>query len=256
MTRVTSPPASSGVRRQCLYCAAREHSPCGGVRDLRQLQALDGAHNLPRRIEDGTTLVAEGETTPSVYTVLHGWIALLDLLADGRRVILHFALPGDVIPLELLGPRSARSAVAIGEATVCSFSHARHQRLLVEDPQYAKRYHAAVARELHFAYDHFAEVVVSGAAERVLRLLWELGVRTLRRRPASGERVRAPLTQVQIGLATGLTAVHVSRTLRQLREQGLLEFSGHAVAFLDAAGVERLAGVSEDTLAMWRGAEA
>lgn len=242
---------SVGLRRHCLYCTARERSPCGGMRDSRSLEELDAAHNLPRRILSGTALVTLGDTAPGAYTVLDGWIALADTMADGRMVILQFALPGDVIPLEQQGIRSTRSAIAVGDAMVCGFSRARHKRLLTEDRQYAERYHAVVARELHYAYDHFADAVLSGAAERVLKLIWELGVRSLRRRPTAEDRISAPLTQIQIGMATGLTAVHVSRTLRQLREQRLLTLNGHVITILDPAAVERLAGVSEDTMAMW-----
>lgn len=239
------------VRRRCLYCPARGRAPCGGVSDLGSLQSLDLAHNLPRRVSAGAMIVAPGETAASAYTVLNGWIALTDTLRDGRMVILHFALPGDVIPLELLGEGSGRAAVAVGEATVCSFTPARHQRLRADYPLYEARYREAVARELRLAYDHFADVALANAAERVAKLLWELAVRSLRRRPAAGERIAAPLSQVQIGLSTGLTAVHVSRTLKQLRDQGLIALDHHTITVLDPRAVERFAGVSEETMAMW-----
>lgn len=251
MTASLAPRAKAVAHRQCQYCTARAHSPCGGLRDPQSLESLDAAHNLPRRVASGDAIIAEGDATSSTYTILNGWIAVVDTLANGATVILHFALPGDVVPLELHGERSTRSAIAVGDAIVCSFGRVRHQRLLREDALYSERYQAAIARELHFAYDHFVDVVLSSAAERVLKLLWELAVRSLRRRPTATERIPAPLTQIQIGLATGLTAVHVSRTLRQLREQGLIELSGHAITILDPVAVESLAGVSEDTMAMW-----
>lgn len=244
-------PSPAAIRLPCLYCSVRDRSPCGGLRDLRSLERLDQAHTLPRRIASGKAILTEGQAAASTFTVLNGWIALADTLADGRMVILHFALPGDIIPLELQGEGSTRSAFAVGDATVCSFSRAQLQRLRREDPQYAERYLSAVARELHFAYGHFAEVALSSATERVARLLWELGVRSLRRRPTPDDHIPAPLTQIQIGLATGLTAVHVSRTLRQLREEGLIAFAGHAITILDPPAVERLAGVSKETMAMW-----
>jgi CRP-like cAMP-binding protein len=206
---------------------------------------------LPRRVDPGATIVAPGERAASTYTVLSGWIALTDTLQDGRMVIHHFALPGDVIPLELLGERSTRGAVAVGEATVCSFTRARHQRLRREDDLYDERYQAAVARELHYAFEHFTDVALASAAERVAKLLWELSVRSLRRRPAAGDRIAAPLSQIQIGLTTGLTAVHVSRTLKQLRAQGLVALEDHAIAVLDPRGVERFTGVSEEIMGMW-----
>jgi CRP/FNR family transcriptional regulator len=240
-----------GVRRQCRYCSVRARAPCGGLRDTNSLERLDLAHTLPRRVAPGATVVAPGERAASTYTVLNGWVALTDTLKDGQMVIHHFALPGDVIPLELLGDQSTRSAVAVGEATVCAFTPASHQRLRREDGLYDARYQAAIARELHYAYDHFADIALASAAERVAKLLWGLAVRSLHRRPLASDLIPAPLNQIQIGLATGLTAVHVSRTLKQLREQDLIAFEDHTIAIHDPHAVERLTGVSEDLMDMW-----
>jgi len=246
-------PAPGAGRIQCLYCNARGRAPCGGLRDIGDLEELDAAHNLPRRFPAGAELPIARDSAIGAYTILSGWVALADTLADGRMVIFRFALPGDVIPLEFQTDRTTRAAIAVGDVIICSFSRARHARLLREDPLYAERYHSAVAHELHLAYDHFVNAVVASATERVLDLLWELSVRSLRRRPTAEDRIPAPLTQIQIGLATGLTAVHVSRTLRALREQGLARLANRTIAILDPPAVERLCRTPEEAMAMWMG---
>ena len=61
--------------------------------------------------------------------------------------------------------------------------------------------------------------------ERVARILWGLATRICA--PAAvgpGVGLRAPLTQRLIADATGLTAIHVNRVIRRLREQGIVEF--------------------------------
>jgi CRP/FNR family transcriptional regulator len=235
----------------CRHCVARGRSPCGVSRLLGELRPGVTGHAVPRRIPSGTDIFRQGEAVAGAYTVLSGWVALCDTLPDGRSVILHFCLPGDVLPVELQGAQSARSASTVGDATVCSLSLAQHKRLLQTDRVYQDYYQAAVGRELHLAYDHFAEVVLASASERVASLLWELAVRSLRRAPLAGDRIQAPLSQIQIGLATGLTPVHVSRTLRRLREAGLIAFGDQTITVLDPSALRRQVPVSAETMSMW-----
>lgn len=244
----------TAVPSRCGNCAIRGYSPCGGLRDLHSLDRLDRSQAASRFVASGSAVFGQGDAATSSFTVLTGWIALSDTLADGRTVILHFALPGDVVPLEFIGDRSSRTAFAIDDATVCAISRARHDILRHEDALYADRYLAAVARELHLAYDHFVNIALSSAGERVIKLLWELAIRNLRRRPATGETILLPLTQTQISLSTGMTPVHVSRTLARLRKDRLVDFKNHRMTVLNVAAVERLAGISEDTMALWLGA--
>jgi CRP/FNR family transcriptional regulator len=212
---------------------------------------MEKIHGPLRRVAAGQALFTQGEPAAATYTVVNGWVGLGDVLRDGRAVMLHIVMPGDIISLEYQGARSARGAVALTDVTLCSLSQSAHDALRREDDLYDRRYQAAVASELHFAYEHAADIALTTALERVAKLLLELAIRSRRRRPLAGDRIPAPLSQVQIGLLTGLTAVHVSRTLRKLREDGLVDFDRHVIEVLNPAALERVAGVSEDTVAMW-----
>jgi hypothetical protein len=50
-----------------------------------------------------------------------------------------------------------------------------------------------------------------------------------------------PLNQYLLADALGLTAIHVNRVLRQLRERGLVTFREGSVVFHDLAGLRNLA---------------
>lgn len=237
--------------RQCLYCGVRERSPCGGLRDVESLDLLEQARSSARRVGPGEPVVAGGQDLAATYTILSGMVAITETLADGRHMILRFALPGDILVQEQLASRTARAAIAIGDVTVCAFTRARHVQLLRDDALYRGRYNAALNRELNLAYGHLAELALGNARERVAGLLFELAWRTLRREPTSVDRIHLPLTQVQVGLATGLTAVHVSRTLRHLAEEGLILFEARQIGILNPDAVKRLAGASEETIQSW-----
>lgn len=102
MARGLTNTAPAVARRHCLYCSARARSPWGGLRDLRSLEELDSAHNLPRRIASGAAIINGGEAAVGVYTVLSGWIALTDTSADGRAA--NDPLAGIVGALTALTP--------------------------------------------------------------------------------------------------------------------------------------------------------
>jgi DNA-binding transcriptional regulator YhcF (GntR family) len=58
---------------------------------------------------------------------------------------------------------------------------------------------------------------------------------------AADDRLPFPLTQEDLADATGLTPVHVNRTLKQLREEGLVELQGKMLTIMDAPGLKRVA---------------
>ncbi|HVX79016.1 MAG TPA: helix-turn-helix domain-containing protein [Bradyrhizobium sp.] len=94
------------------------------------------------------------------------------------------------------------------------------------------------------------------ARERIAHLLLELYIRLRGRTPNKGDVIRIPLTQGHIGQAVGLTGVHVSRTLRTLREQGIAQFVKQDLEILDPNALVRTAGfpdlVPETTLTLDR----
>ena len=80
------------------------------------------------------------------------------------------------------------------------------------------------------------------ARARIAHLLCELCCRFSLGTCGDGQSFDWPLTQMQVGDATGLTAVHVNRMLRDLRESGAAEVRDRTVVVLDWS---RLCGIGE-----------
>jgi CRP/FNR family transcriptional regulator len=244
-------PAPSTLRSTCRFCSVRTHAPCGAFWGEGGAETLESVHAPLRHIPAGATIVEQGAPSDRSFTVLNGWIALYQTTGDGRATILHFLLPGDVLPFERHSAVATRSAVAVGDVTVCSLSRSRQERLEREHPDYDARQKADAARDLHLAYENIAAIAFGSAKERIAHLLWSLASRTLRRAAQPSDRVWIPASQIQLGLATGLTPVHVSRTLRHLREAGLLDLEDHRLTIRDPAEMKRLAGASTEMMASW-----
>ena len=99
-------------------------------------------------------------------------------------------------------------------------------------------------------FEALSHIAGNPAINRLSYVLWSLTVRTLTRRPhVGGEVLPIPLTQLHLAAATALTPVHVNRTLRWLRDGGILDFHDHRLTILDDGALEAMAGVNEDFVA-------
>ena len=80
------------------------------------------------------------------------------------------------------------------------------------------------------------------AFDRVAHLMCELHARLTNVGLVKTGRYDMPLTQEQLGDALGLTAVHINRVLRLLRERGLMTFARQSVTITDLGALRRVAG--------------
>ena len=183
-------------------------------------------HAADRRfVPAGTELFGEGETSDYLYVVLDGWLFMHRILEDGRRQILDFTLPGSV-----LGYRAHPStpftftAEAITNSEVALIPISRVSELLRGGSDCAMTLLDAANDALLGAFDTLTDVGRRTAREAVAHFLLRMD-RRIRRATTTNddEPIPFPLTQEHIGDALGLTSVHVCRTLRALRADGLIE---------------------------------
>jgi CRP/FNR family transcriptional regulator, anaerobic regulatory protein len=174
-----------------------------------------------RRLPAGAAVFAEDEFVEHVHVLIDGWAVKYVTLLDGRRQILDFALPGEV--LGVLGTSRVRHGVDMlcGGHVLTIPRHLFEQQLL-EDPRaalmLARHLEAAESR----AYGHVANMGCRSARIRVCRLLHELVCRLRAGPPATRDvHVRLPLRQSHIADTVSLRQETVCRVLVQLRAQGI-----------------------------------
>jgi len=179
------------------------------------------AHGVLRRVETKELLFAEGDAATHVYRIETGAIALNKVLADGRRQVIGFAYPGDLIGLGVEGEHVI-NAQAVKPTRVRCLSLAALRQSIAEDPTLAIKLYEAVARELAATRDLMLTTGQRSAVERVASFLLALSRRN-QRHGQDPTRFELPMTRADIGDFLGLTIETVSRTFTKLKQLGLVE---------------------------------
>jgi CRP-like cAMP-binding protein len=179
-----------------------------------------------RRIErfgPGAQVCQDPDAAPArQLIVVSGWACDLRILPDGRRQIFSFLLPGDAIEA-----RGARSVGSRGVVALTRLEVVDSGRQLAADPDereaLLKALSEAALRKEERLYDHVVRMGRLTAKERVMHLLLELREPLERVGLVDGCTFKIPLTQEIFADALGLSVVHINRTLKELRKEGLVQ---------------------------------
>lgn len=206
-----------------------------------------------RTIEAGRDLFSIGSTGKTIFNLLDGWVALYMLLEDGRRQIVQFALPGAVIGiLPSWRAQSTFGAQALTDAVVSVIPTSMITSLSRKEPEITMRLAQSLARDCSLAFEHLTSVGRRSARERIAHLLLELFTRYRAQWPGNRiEEMVLPLTQEQIGDATGLTFVHVNRVLSTLRKERIVEFHYRRLRILNPDRLVEVAGIDPQIARGW-----
>lgn len=250
MANSTRGPGKTPV--DCANCRARNDGLCSGAApDVLRMIARYKAGD--REVKAGQDLFSLGDRCDAVYNLVSGWVFRYNLLEDGRRQILDFALPGAVLGFHpVRDSMTTFGAQALTDSVVCVIPHAALGPLSREFPEIGLRLAWLISRDRSLAFDHLTSIGRQSARERVAHLLLELFVRYRAQWPGYRiEEMHLPLTQEHIGDATGLTFVHVNRVLRDLRQDGIVEFHYRRLRILDPDKLVDMAGIDPQLLLSW-----
>lgn len=193
-----------------------------------------GPHRIYQRLPEGRHLFHEGDTARHVYEVRHGMLRLARVTASGRRQIVAFGLPGDVVGFPE-GDFHHTDCVAICDTVVVAH---RLAALTGEvDPHLHRRLTRAALNEICALQDHFLMLSSSSAAEKIASFLLTLAERIGEPEP-EGIRIGIAMPRVDIADFLGLTTETVCRTFTQFRRDGLIVLdTAHDVLIRDARGL-------------------
>jgi CRP-like cAMP-binding protein len=197
-----------------------------------ELSVLDELNQRRRTFVAGRDLVEQGQTEQSAYVLASGWAFSYKLLADGQRQIVDFQIPGDFLGLRsLLMHVSDHSVEPITDIEVTEVLRNDLLGAFTQTPRLATAILLAASRDEAMVVEHLVSIGRRDAAERTAHFLLELGSRLTLVGLGSKAGFDCPLTQYLMADALGLSAVHVNRVLRQLREDGLVTVRDGFVSF-------------------------
>ena len=205
-------------------------------------QALAALSQNVRYIDPRRDLIAEGDKPKYVHLVLDGWGARYKTLPDGKRQIVSLFLPGDFCDLNVyILKQMDHSIGAITRLKVAMITPDEMTRLTHERPRVTQAlwWHELVMTAIQREWT--LNLGQRTAYERLGHLLVELYLRLRTVGLASNGSCDFPLTQNDLADSSGLTPVHVNRTLQELRREGLIELERRHLHILD---IERLKDVS------------
>ncbi len=195
-----------------------------------------------RRYAARIEMLEDTERHHRIFVLSDGWGYSFKDLPNGLRQIVDFVLPGDFFGLESI----FLDGTGLGFASVTPVETApiSPQSLIAISRQWPRLGGAilwSVSLESSIAGERLIGLGRRSAAARVAHLLLELSVRLDFIGQGSPSGFLCPLTQHDLANALGLTAIHVNRVLRNLRQLGLVVFRNSEVEFLDRAGLVEFA---------------
>jgi CRP-like cAMP-binding protein len=202
--------------------------------------ALGRLGQIVKTAEKGKCLLTLDGVSDRTVLIHNGWAMIYRDLADGRRQIMQFCLPGDLVdPCSLLLRRRDFSIAAISPMRYSEVTLDQLTAIIGEHPRLALPLLWNEARDIYLLRRHLLSIGRMTARERLSALFLELWERL----SASGYLTNGSFimhaNQQMLGDATGLSAIHVSRTLRKMEADGLITRSGRNRISLDHKALQK-----------------
>jgi CRP-like cAMP-binding protein len=212
-------------------------------------QSLYAVCEIKQTVNRSMDVVREGDSPAHVYIVLDGWAARYKVLPDGSRQITAFLLPGDFCNGEItVFKKMDHSVVALTPLTVALASPDTLIAMIRDQPELAQAFRRAALVDEAVLRAWVVNLGRRDAYGRVAHQACELHARMSHLSLLKKDEFDLPLTQEQLGDALGLTAVHVNRILKRLRDEGLMQLQNRTLTLLDAKRLGEVAGFNPDYL--------
>jgi CRP-like cAMP-binding protein len=197
----------------------------------------DEFHKLPFTIKSmnaGAYIVRQNDITSTCCILVSGFLFKSKIVANGGRQILSIHVPGDMVDLQhaLLGVAD-HNIQMLTAGDVALVPSEAIQDIAFRCPTIGKAMWMETLVDGSIFREWIANVGRRDARTRISHLLCEFTVRLHAAGLTEGNRYEMPMTQEQLGDATGLTSVHVNRTLQGLRNDGLISRDKRSITIED-----------------------
>jgi CRP-like cAMP-binding protein len=203
---------------------------------LRGLPATDGG------VHRNETIVRRETIVKSSCIVVQGLVARANHTEGGARQITSFYVPGDMPDLHtLMRPRATFSLHALCESEILLIPHGALRNVMNKYPGIAEAFCREMVRDSDIAAEWVVNVGVRPAKQRLAHLFCEMAIKTGMTQDEDA-KFSFPVTQTTLAEATGLSTVHVNRSIQSLRREELLRFEHGEVYIPNWLALVKVAG--------------
>jgi CRP-like cAMP-binding protein len=226
----------------CPQCPLRNQK---GLRDFseHELAFVRTLKTDEIHVPAGTTFLRQGARSQQLYTVLRGWAFRYKMLDDGRRQILNYALPADMVGLQgSLMEEMEHSVEALTDLSLCVFPRDKLWALYSNVPSLAFDVTWLAARSEKLGDEHLLSIGQRTALERTAYVLLSLFVRAEEVGLTKGNSIQFPFTQQHLADTLGMSLVHTNKTLKRLYATKTVRWQGRVFELLNRAALAEVAG--------------
>jgi CRP-like cAMP-binding protein len=227
----------------CSNCSLRK-LPAFKTLEPSRLALLQKVKSAHLTLDAGVDIIAAEQESSEMYTLFSGWAFRYKELADGRRQILNFLLPGDLIGLQASMFNAAQHGIAaLTEVQLCVLPRRKVWTIFETMPDLAFDITWLGAREEALVDQNLLAVGRMNARERVAALIIGLYKRCNALGLVKDGVFAFPLNQHHISDALGLSLAHTNKTLAYLRRIGMFTLEGGMMDLINPRAMQRMGQV-------------
>jgi CRP-like cAMP-binding protein len=215
--------------------------------------ALTDAPLNVRKLAAHQSVINEGDQSDGVSLFLKGFGSRYKLLADGRRQIIAYFVPGDLCELRgVVLKYMDHSIETLTAATVATIPQETVLDLAARFPNIGRALWWSTLVEESITREWLVNVGQRTAFERLAHLFCEIFFRLRCVGLTTTDSCELPMTQLVLAETLALSPVHINRTLQELRQEGLVSVRDKTLTIHDLPGLQSAALFSPDYLHLKR----
>jgi CRP-like cAMP-binding protein len=220
------------------------------IRRLESITSLSedekkAIRDLPAKVVDlraDADVVREGDRPSQCCLLVEGFLCRYKNLADGQRQIMAFYVPGDIPDLLSLHIEVMDHSLATIVASKVAFiPHDALRRLIAQNSRIANAFWRETLVDAALFREWIVNLGTRDAFTRIAHLICEMFLKLKAVGLTNGNTFEFPITQSEIGDATGLSTVHVNRSIQDLRKAGLIILEKGRCTIADVSRLEEAA---------------
>lgn len=195
---------------------------------------------------DGEYVYEAGDPFTRIYIVEQGWLASLNVLANGGRQLLNFYTPSDLIGLEFLSGQKAPSSLkTLCAARLISIERTEFLETMRKSPDLMEYFISLIGLQDVILQERICAMSRMDAKHKIVYFLLLLKSKVGVKSEEDVQSLFLPLTQYDIADSLGLTNVTVSKVMSELEKAGYIQYKRQRIEFLDTDALIEMVGFQD-----------